>query len=763
MYASVRNLATLQMNDQDLSEYLIRAQSTIDDLKLMLVSDDITKILGKLDNMLMVFVLHDLSKEYSSVKDQALTNITIPTVEELIDRLVRVFLPSDDSYTTPESSDFVSTLVMKDVVDVAVVEDVVEEVEVTSIALIVEKMGTLKIGVLTYMATRTKLLMLLKPLQAVNQRVNSKLLSLPMSIRNSGASDHLTGNASLFSELSPPKYPHYITIADGSRVEATGVRRDRSMGQTIGVKIESSGLYYLQPPTSIICVTTESPDLLHRRLGHLSLSKLKKMVSGLPHLESLQFDSCQLGKQVRVSFSRHINSRALSLFDVVHCDVWGPSWIPSILGYRYYVTFIDDFSRCIWMFLMKDRFELFNIFKNFCSEISTQFGKTICILHSDNAKEYFSDCFNSLMHSKGIIHQSSCPHTPQQNGVAEIKHRHIVDTALTLLLNVNLPLKFWGDVVLTVGYLINRMSFSVLNDQVLHSLVHPTDPLYVVSPRVFGCVPETNLDQVLLIPYFESVEFNLLSSSSPVVIDESSLLLNRYDITYERRLRPHDLTSIPSAYTLASAPSPNLPIAICKGKGNCSTRNPYLIYNCVSYHRLFPIYCAFVTALASVSIPKTIQEALSHPGWSQAIFDEMPALESNHTWEFVPIYNCVSYHRLFPIYCAFVTALASISIPKTIQEALSHLGWRQTIFDEMSALESNHTWEFVPLPPGKSVVGCRWIFNVKVGPDGQVDRLKARFVAKGHTQVCGQDYSDTFSSIAKMAFVRLFLAMAAMK
>lgn len=66
---------------------------------------------------------------------------------------------------------------------------------------------------------------------------------------------------------------------------------------------------------------------------------------------------------------------------------------------------------------MKERYESFNILKNFCFEISTQFGQIIHILRSDNAKEYFSNCFNSFMHSKGIINQSSSPYTPQQNGV----------------------------------------------------------------------------------------------------------------------------------------------------------------------------------------------------------------------------------------------------------------------------------------------------------------------------------------------------------
>jgi len=82
---------------------------------------------------------------------------------------------------------------------------------------------------------------------------------------------------------------------------------------------------------------------------------------------------------------------------------------------------------------------------------------------------------------------------------------------------------------------------------------------------------------------------------------------------------------------------------------------------------------------------------------------------------------------------------------------------------EMQALESSHTWELVPLPSGKKVVGCRWVYAIKVGSDDHVDRLKARLVAKGFTQVYGLDYCDIFSPMAKMTTIHLFFAMVAIR
>ena len=121
--------------------------------------------------------------------------------------------------------------------------------------------------------------------------------------------------------------------------------------------------------------------------------------------------------------SPRVNKRAFAPFELVHSDVWGPCPVMYPNGFKYFITFVDDFSRITWLYLMKSRFELFSHFSAFCAEIQTQFHVSIQTLRSDNTKEYLSEPFQSFMLHLEILHQTSCVDTPFQNVVAERNNR----------------------------------------------------------------------------------------------------------------------------------------------------------------------------------------------------------------------------------------------------------------------------------------------------------------------------------------------------
>jgi len=644
--------------------------------------------------------------------------------------------------------------------------------------------------------------------------------SLGSWVLDSGASEHICGNSSLLTHFTDSKSLPSIVFGNGSICTAHGVGKamplpnlplssvlyiptcpfnlisirqlthsldclvtfssdsviiqDRRSGKTIGSGYESKGLYRLSTPASAVCSATISPSLTHCRLGHPSLKKLQQLEPNLSKLSSLECESCQYGKHSRTSFLERVNKVSSSPFSLVHSDIWGPSRVASVLGFRYFVTFIDDFSRCTWVFLMQRRSELFHIFEKFHNEIKNQFGVSIKILRSDNAKEYFNTPLTTLLESEGILHESSCPNTPQQNGVSERKNRHLVETARTMLLHYKVPSCFWGDAILHSCYLINRMPSSVLHSKIPYNLLFPQEPLHKLPLKVFGCTcfvhditpgrdkiapkslkcifvgysrvqkgfrcycPDTRRFYVSPnVTFFENTPF--FSSDSTGVVDPFP-----------------DVLPVPSFEGGIEMPLP--PSVLPPNPSQTHTVSPFQF----TYHRR--------STLPPTTTAANIEPADSSPELSLPL-DAVPAPVSSppiasrvgnrSTRNPYPIYNFVSYHRFSPVYNAFISSLSSVSVPKSVKEALSHPGWQQAMVDEMAALHSSGTWDLVPLPPGKTVVGCRWVYNVKVGPDGQVDRLKARLVAKGYTQVFGVDYTDTFSPVAKISSIRIFLSIAA--
>jgi hypothetical protein len=195
-------------------------------------------------------------------------------------------------------------------------------------------------------------------------------------------------------------------------------------GRRIGRLFDISSLRL--PATGVSATTSSSSSLSfwHSRLGHASSSRVQQLVSRglLGPVSKDNFDcvSCQLGKQPALPFH---NSESMSTenFNLIHYDVWGFSPINSIGKSRYFVVFVDNYSRYSWVFLMRSRDELLNIYRNFANMVKTQFSKTIKVFPSDDAHELTQHAFEHILYSHGTVHQFSCPGTSQQNGRTERK------------------------------------------------------------------------------------------------------------------------------------------------------------------------------------------------------------------------------------------------------------------------------------------------------------------------------------------------------
>ena len=177
-------------------------------------------------------------------------------------------------------------------------------------------------------------------------------------------------------------------------------------------------------------VQVDESRLWHRRFGHYNMEALKylqkkNLIKDLPTLQSYEdvCEPCQLGKQHRESFPSQSLWRAEKKLELIHTDVCGPMQGPSLNNNRYFILFIDDFTRMTWVYFMRHKSEVSSIFKRFKAMVENQSDEKIKILRSDRGTEYNSNEFEKFCAIAGIEQQTTVRYTPQQNGVSERKNR----------------------------------------------------------------------------------------------------------------------------------------------------------------------------------------------------------------------------------------------------------------------------------------------------------------------------------------------------
>ena len=271
--------------------------------------------------------------------------------------------------------------------------------------------------------------------------------------------------------------------------------RLEGMGSLVGKLYQLDCEPVTEEQASSACEQKNDINLWHQRLGHPSEQRLsdivrKELVTGikLPNVSKISFcQSCVEGKMSRKPFKSAGTIRSTGRLELVHSDVCGPMQTESLGGHKYFVTFIDDYSRCCAVYFIKQKSEVFEKFKEFEANVTNKCGHSISTLRTDNGGEYRSKEFQAYLISKGISHELTIPHTPEQNGVAERMNRTLQESARAMLAHAGMPNGYWAEAVSTAAYLRNRVTTSALHDKTPFELWYGKRP-NVSHLRVFGCI-----------------------------------------------------------------------------------------------------------------------------------------------------------------------------------------------------------------------------------------------------------------------------------
>ena len=592
-------------------------------------------------------------------------------------------------------------------------------------------------------------------------------------IVDSGATCHMCSDRKLFVNFNSLAEPRYITLGDGHTVKAVGrgvvllristddVKTNKCKLQDVlyvpklsfnllsvvastkaGMLVQfteggceifdgrnklvatatrESNLYYLNCCSIHVLMNSvgQKECVWHQRYGHLCEDGLKKlvkgnMVDGLDFGPSTEVSFCESrteGKIHRSKFPVEQSKRADEELGLVHTDVCGKVGTKSLSGGEYFLTFIDDKTRYVWVYTLKTKDEVFQKFVEWKALVEKSTSKRLKVLRSDNGGEYLSSEFRDYLSREGIRHELTIPKTPQQNGVAERMNRTLVESVRSMLIDAHLPHTFWAEALSTAVYLRNRSPTKAVKDKTPYEAWSGDRP-NVKHLRVFGCIAYA------YVPKDERKKLDSKSRKCILLGYGAEIKGYRlYDVERRKVLHSRDVIFDESSRLTISGER--------QGKLQCEEGEKQRLVE-------FEFDCT----------PNEVEE------------EPEPVLRRS-TRERRPPDN----------YGEWVTVADSEGKePETMKQALSGPSkpkWQEAMEKEMESLHCNDVWELVELPKDRKAVGNKWVFKIKTDADGSVERYKARLVAQGYTQKFGLDYDETFSPVVRFESVRTVVALAA--
>ena len=473
----------------------------------------------------------------------------------------------------------------------------------------------------------------------------------------------------------------------------------------------------------------------HEVLGHCNFDDvihLERVANGMRIQDKdIKPSECEVCLQGKMTNDRDRTPRIRSTkpLELVHTDLAGPISQVSCEGFRYAISFTDDYSGIIFVYFLKQKSDTTRAAEKFLAD-SAPYGIVNCI-RSDNGTEFISQPFKELLRQNKIRHETSAPYSPHQNGTAERSWRTLFEMGRCLLIDAQLPKELWPYAVHTAAYINNRCFKKRLGQT----------PFFVLTGRK----PDLSHMKVFGSKCYAYVEKKLKLDPRA----KEGIFVG-YD-----RCSPAYLVYFPTTGKVGKYRRVKF---ISKGKGMDISKQSEMVPELEEGSKDHEI---------GVRQKPTILEERAEANLEH---EEVPCIDESRGRKYP------GRERKTPAYLRdydtdFEDDQAMINIdycyyaafPKSYREAMDSPDaafWEEAMKEEMKSLVENETFTLEVLPEGKEAVGGRWVYTTKEGQGGS-KTFKARFVAKGYSQSPGIDYKETFAPTANMTSMRVLMQLAA--
>ncbi|RVW25195.1 Retrovirus-related Pol polyprotein from transposon TNT 1-94 [Vitis vinifera] len=513
-----------------------------------------------------------------------------------------------------------------------------------------------------------------------------------------------------------------------------------------------------------------SSMLWHKRLGHISNQRIQRLVSdGI--LDPLAFSDFQVciecikGKQTNMK-KKNAN-RCSDVLELIHTDICGPFPTPSWNGQQYFITFIDDYSRYGYLYLIHEKSQSLDVFKNFKAEVENQLSKKIKAVRSDRGGEYYGRYdgsgeqrpgpFAKYLMECGIVPQYTMSGTPSPNGVAERRNRTLKDMVRSMISHSTLPESLWGEAIKTAVYILNRVPSKAVA-KTPYELWTSKKPS-IRHLHVWGCPTEARpykpnekkLDSRTVSCYFvgyseRSRGFKFYDPSTRSLFETGNAKFIE-DVELSGR---EPLRKVVFEEESVNIPIINIPII--------TTRHGHIMFDDTIQNVQSITGIQDTPEIPPTQVMEPIQvhqEITQQPQEPQV---QVPLRRSTRERRSTILDDYVVYLQEHEFDMGLEDDPISVS---QVKQSSDSEKWIKAMKDEMKSMKDNGVWDLVELPKGVKPIGCKWIFKTKRDSKGNIVRYKARLVAKGFTQKEGIDYKETFSPVSSKDSFRIIMALVA--